>query len=673
MPAGPHPITKHALLFAAVALAIAGVGVALEYPVAGAVFEGNSVFLSGPDDYMRVYRARQIASGEAHRLRYMPEINSPIGAQLHWTAPMDYLIAGAGTIFGGLASGQSDAFAAVAACVPVALGACYVLCMIGFMRRGFGPWPALLVGAVVVLSPAFHRVFRLGHADHHCLVNVLLLIALGGWIPRAEQDGTPGRPTTLGAALSGLAMGLALWVAASAVYFWAALLAGISYACLTGSQAARQHYAEKRFAWNCATAAVVAVCFLLENWPDLNAFAVDKISLLHLALVALAFLVPSRPAAGPLQPGRIVVFAVGLVGFTAWLLLDRSRAFEYVSGDDFFRWSASIAELQPLFTRTTSDWSLAPMHVWLGYVPYAFTVLWLFFLMSRAVPRPVKGALGIVGPIVLLLAILQRRWLDHVNLAVTPVAVLGAYELARVLATRFSAKPHVVLQVSATTAILITVLLPGTIHILSRRTQAEITANEYQRRTHFVAQRILAYEAAHPSQHSNRRAILSEEGEGPALLYWTGLPVVAAPYHRALDGVMQASRFFAERDPAAARRQLDSLGVRYIVMPPRAHEQLMQFEQMVFGELRSFSPPDDILDAAGNLLRKINYRREAALTMAYRLVIESHTQVIPSIELIAKIDEGATTPDGKPLLTGLLYVVQDLPSPPTPAADRPSD
>jgi len=146
------------------------------------------------------------------------------------------------------------------------------------------------------------------------------------------------------------------------------------------------------------------------------------------------------------------------------------------------------------------------------------------------------------------------------------------------------------------------------------------------------------------------------------LLYCTDLPVVATPYHRALDGLIEAARFFAERDPLEARRQLDRLGVRYVVMPPRAHEQLMHFEKIAFGELRSFDPPTETINRFGRIMQKLNYRpREVSQTMAYRLVMEPDDEVIPGVKRIAEIQEGATTPDGKPMKTGLLYVVNHLP------------
>ena len=138
------------------------------------------------------------------------------------------------------------------------------------------------------------------------------------------------------------------------------------------------------------------------------------------------------------------------------------------------------------------------------------------------------------------------------------------------------------------------------------------------------------------------------------LLYRTGLPVVATPYHRAIDGLVEAAKFFAERDPQAAWWQLERLGVRYVVAPYRAHEQLMNFERVAFGELRSYDPPTQTIDSSGRLHEVLHYRPEAALTMAYRLALRPDG-AITDVECIARIKEGADTPDG---LSGLVYVVQ---------------
>jgi hypothetical protein len=350
------------------------------------------------------------------------------------------------------------------------------------------------------------------------------------------------------------------------------------------------------------------------------------------------------------------------------------------------RWFNYLVEFQPLYARVGSELSLRPLHSLLGFVPYALPVLYVFFLRSRQTPPAIKYTLGLLAPAIMVLAIRQVRWIEHYDLVVLPVVVVGAWELAHVLARRAGldqpqASPDAAPQEqgkppddrsliplrpepAAMGAFVLLALLvyPAAETMLSLDTAQAKNAAIYVRRTDRVAGRILAYEAEHADFDSRRRAILCEEGEGPALLYWTGLPVVATPYHRALDGLLEMARFYAERDPAKAREQLDRLGVRYVVMPHHANEQLMQCEDLAFGELRSFDPPDRSMDESGHEVFKLNYRAaEVARTMAYRLVMEPRSEVIPGVELVSDIYEGAKTRDGQPMKTGLLYVVHDLP------------
>jgi len=73
---------------------------------------------------------------------------------------MDYLLAGAGLVLGPSLRNMPIPSDAQAAWVPLGLGVIYLLYMMVVVRRGFGWQPAVLVGLMIVLSPAWHRVFR---------------------------------------------------------------------------------------------------------------------------------------------------------------------------------------------------------------------------------------------------------------------------------------------------------------------------------------------------------------------------------------------------------------------------------------------------------------------------------------------------------------------------------
>ncbi|MFQ5412050.1 MAG: STT3 domain-containing protein [Phycisphaerae bacterium] len=636
------------------------------------------IFFPDPDDYLRTYRAKRIVAGESIRIRHMPDLNHPDGVELHWTAVMDFLLAGAGILVAGLTT-HPDPAGIAAAWIPVALGALYVACMIGWLRRGFGWGPGLLAGLLIIASPAYHRAFQLGHADHHALLELLFVVALGAWAGRIRDDGNPGVPPRSAAIISGVAIGLAIWTATFSLLVWGAILVGIHVACRRADASSRPAFLAAHRAWCMTVAGVVAAGYVFENWPDLGSVAIDKISTLHLTGVLIAWLVPiggaTRTSASSRtddpstqteavaiaadDQGRVtrkVLLLLAVAATVVWFATRQDRVLEPVRSPELSRWHDLNAELQPLITHAGRDWSLKPMHDRLGFLPYALPIALPLFLLSKRVPPVVKVGLGVLGPVITLLCIRHLRFTDHFNLAVVPIVVIGAGEGVDRIFFR-GRSPQPMIRFAASVGILLLLAIPyrGWLDRLSDRIDSPPPI--HLQRTDFVAMAIREYERTHGASADGRRAILCEEGEGPMLLYETGLPVVAAPYHRAIGGIVQAARFYSERDPHAARARLDRLGVRYVVMPFRAHEQLMNFERIAFGELQSFDPPKQWLDPHGNPRQALRYRPEYSKTMAYRLWAHPQSPCIEGLELIRGITDDPQRPNAE---NGLLYAVHGI-------------
>lgn len=666
-PVAVRGTSRLATTFAALVVLLCLVTLWRQYPRWDAVFTADRVFFVDPDDYTRARRAEQLISGPARRIVRMPEMNYPVGLLSHWTLPMDYFLAASHYVFGAVVP-HNDQPAAAFACLPALVGLVFVAGLAWFVQRAAGTAPAILSGFLVVLSPAFYRVFQLGHPDHHCLLELLLLVSFGCWWRVGNTENPEHLAADRASAIaSGLSMGLAIWVAAQALLFWGILLAGLTAACWLAASERRRAFVRLRLWWGGGVAFVVAVGFLVENWPELNAVAIDRISALHVAAVAVGLLTPARG----LPPRRAWILRVCFValsfGLIVWVAANREDVFRFVRGDAFYRWSAQIAELQPLVTRIGPEWSFEPMHARLGLLPYVFPPLWWFFMRSERVSLVMKAALGPGSAVVLALTLLQLRWLDHFGWALTPVAGVGAWELMKGRTRRDGLGLG---RLASAGAFLAVVMAPAAWWVLTLTPERAAAAGGQQARTEFAARRIATHEEADPSGTSHRRAILCDEGEGPALMYWTGLPVVAAPYHRGLQGVLEAAEFFAERDPQAARDRLDRLGVRYIVVPMRPHEQLMQFEQLAFGEWRSFDPPIWERDATGRWRLQPRYRPEVVQTLAYRLALADEGEVIPGVTRIANLLEGSPDAPERRMKTGLVFVVDDLPTPEHPATAR---
>ncbi len=657
MPPVTPSMRRASLLGWLAAVTIAAVGVGLEWRRIPAVFTTSGVIFIDPDDDMRLCRVRSIIEGGPAILRHDAEVNWPRGVEMHWTAPLDYVLVGAVTLFGGLTK-ETDRIAGVAAWAPLWMGLAYSLVMMAMIRRACGWGPALLAGLMIVLSPAYHRVFPFGHPDHQCLLELLFAIAVSAWVPWRDESEMPRIPSRRCVILGGAAIGLALWTASQALPIWGAILVGATYASFHASPECRATWAARRREWSLAVLAVVVCGYFIENKPNLGEIAIDKISLFYVALAILSLFVPSG-GPGPSAKVRWATFVIAAAIVVGGSIAEKETLFRYVSGDALFRWWSIVAELLPLYTHVNGRWSLVPLQQHLGYEVYALPVLLLFFVRSKTMPCGAKFmfalmALGMTGCV-----IYQRRWLDHVNLGVVPVTVVGAWEMIRVVGTRRSSKTGERIGPPPWERFLATAVVIGILcyPCAAGFVRAPISDTDIQgARAAFVAERIDAYESAHPTKNPSRRAILCDEGIGPMLHYRTRLPVVAVPYHRAIDGIVAAAKFFAERDPLAARRMLDALGVRYVVVPYRPHEQLINFERIAFGELKSYDPPEQSLDEQGNVRERLKYRPEITETAIYRLTLHGGGG-IPGLELIESVAEGATTPDGK---SGLLYVVKDL-------------
>lgn len=636
------------------------------------------VFFPDPDDYLRTYRAKKIVAGESVRIRHMADLNYPEGVELHWTAPMDILLAGAGILTATLTT-HPDPVGVASAWMPVVLGVFYLACMIAWLRRGFGWGPALIAGLLIILSPAFHRVFQLGHADHHALLELLYVVSIGAWSVRVREDGTPGASTRSAAAISGLAIGLAIWTATFSLLIWSVILMGIHITGRRADDATRPATLSVHRVWCTTVAVVVAAGYVFENWPDLGSVAIDKISTLHLSVVLIAWLVPiggtTRTALSSHSDDsstqtdavtivqkeqwrvtRKVALLVAIAATVIWFAAQQDRVLEPVRSPELALWHALNAELQPLVAHAGRQWSLTPLHNRLGFLPYALPIALPLFLLSMRVPTVIKVVLGLLATILTTLCLRYLRFTDHFNLAVVPVVVIGVGEgVDRVLFRARSYKPKARFATSA--IILLLLVLPYKGWLANLSIQIDSPPPIQLQRTDFVALAIRAYERTHVHSPDTRRAILCEEGEGPMLLYETHLPVVAAPYHRAIGGIVEAAKFFSQGDPRAARDQLDRLGIRYVVMPFRAHEQLMNFERIAFGKLQSFDPPKQWLNPNGKLLQELQYRPEFTSTMAYRLWAYPQSPCIEGLELIRGITDDPRRPEAE---NGLLYVVHDL-------------
>ncbi|HUN80843.1 MAG TPA: hypothetical protein VMV81_04960, partial [Phycisphaerae bacterium] len=526
LPASPRTSAKQSGRIACwfLSAAVIACGLGLEMRRMPSVYSQGRWFLPDTDDYMRLFRVRMILDGKATIVRHIAEINAPAGATLHWTAPMDYLLVGAIRLSRWLGGG-SWPLEQMAAWTPALLGAVYLGLVIFFMRRSLGWGPAIVGGLVMATSRGYHRVFQLGHCDHHCLIELFQWIGIAAIWPRRDD---PNRePTRAGAIISGLAAGMALWVAAQAMLVSAAIFAGVVFATFYVPMERRMVWIARRREWNLALLAVLIVGWLIEQWPTPWRGELDKISLFHVLIAALGLLIPAGKTSSGQRVGvRLAAFVLGVIGFGFWFGAHRAAMASIFVRPEFYWWSATIAELEPLYLHAGGEWSIAPIAFMLGYLPYLLPVFIPVFLLSRELHSAAKLTLVVLSLTVTMLSVQHMRWIDHVYLGIMPISVIALFEMGRRIAARDPkgwGPAGSYLPTAVAIAALALLVYPSAKRVIFEMPQMPAP---FVIRAALAADVINKYQKESPAMNG-RRAILADQEAGPTMLFMTGLPIVA--------------------------------------------------------------------------------------------------------------------------------------------------
>lgn len=272
--------------------------------------------LADADGYLRLMRVQALREGGAWFDDLMPRVAAPEGIVVQWTRPLDLLIllpALALERLLGLAPTQAlfvvGQFVSPVLLVAAAVAAAWAAQAVW---QGSAPWfAALLLGTM----PAAQAYSGMGRADHHALILLSIVVALGATL-RAFRPGASVRI----AAAAGAAYGFGLWAGPEVVLVLVPVLAAAGLLAVLapdGRVAARQGLSIAL-----GMAAMLAFAIMVEHAPaEWSMVAYDQVSVHHLVLallMAAVFAAALRVGAAP-RPRRVVV--AGLAGVAAFALL----------------------------------------------------------------------------------------------------------------------------------------------------------------------------------------------------------------------------------------------------------------------------------------------------------------------------------------------------------------
>lgn len=493
--------------------------------------------LTDSDGYTRLLRLQEWSGAGGWHDRRLYALGPPDGSYLHWGRAVDLLIwpfwkiaslvldSGAALFWVGLV------FAPVlhAALVPTLARAC----------RSLPPSALWLLGPLLVTQRTLGADAFPGRPDHH----VLLALIFGGALAvlAGSRDAAGALPKRGVIALA-LAVALALWASPEALLIAGMIGAVLAATWLAGSHAALDDW--RRFSLFLAGFASLAL--LAERAPgDLLAREIDRLSIVHLAalfLIAAGLALLSRAPQGLVSNAKRRVVALTALGGTALTLLLALfpeillGGYAHVGPEVRALLISVVPAENPLLPRSARE--AIDFFIDLG-LPLVVTPFVAWRLVVAPSARLATHAVALAFFLPLSMAI--SRFAMYAELAaLVPAAEMGSLALAAAgAALRRRETPSAVApkvkSLAAASAALALIASPWLIGIFL---QHHYFPNLSYRQTRPCLYHDLADAAALRGGLPAGTILTENLFDGPEVAWKFGRPVVAGPYHRAHEQIV---------------------------------------------------------------------------------------------------------------------------------------
>lgn len=522
------------------------------------------------DGYFRLIRVQALVAEWDWFNTEIERSNWPFGEEIHWTRPLDLLIIALALPAKPFLGWDS----AIALAGSVVSPICHAALCIGAV------WAArpLIGGArsplamLLMLSMAGAFLYSvIGRADHHALLLLITLAALGGWM-RALGDSGKDRHA-VGVAL---VMALGIWVSPEALIPLAAIyLAGGVVWILHGNQVVRPN----RLMSAVLLLGLAAALFVERPPSDWLAVEFDRISLPHLTMAALAL--SFWGVAGKMSrigtSGRYSRVAAALVGgaLTVAILLLIHPGFHQgpiaqadpVMGVIFFPY---VQEMQSLFPR---DWEkLVRVILYMG-APVMALVFALVYIIRRKLERTTLAAWLVLTSMLIVtipLGVAQVRLVGYSGVAAA-LGLTGFLVVVLPLVNkRMTGWARRFARIGLMSAVIIGApifaLLVGAVTL--DPDEGEVESGQLSPEGCSV--RALAPVLVEAAAGEGEKALVTSINRGPEILYRTGIPILSGPYHRNHEGMVALTDFLLAPEPETSRGIAMERQVGWVLLCPSA-------------------------------------------------------------------------------------------------------
>ncbi|SMQ85682.1 hypothetical protein SAMN06295905_2971 [Devosia lucknowensis] len=547
----------------------------------------NGPFFADTDDAMRMVVVRDLTAGQNWYDLVQHRLNTPYGAEIHWSRLVDLPIAAlvmAASLF------ADPRMAAMIA------GTIWPLLLVGTLlwlsaRVAFelvgreGLLPALVLP---ILSPAVLAEFNPGRIDHHGVIIVLTMACLLASLVALRRP--------LAAWLAGVVAATALAVAleAAPLVVAAVLAFGLAYVADPARAANLRRF-------GLALAGGLAVHLALarppSRWLEAACDMISPVFVLAGLGVGLAYLVVSvLPPPRQAWQRLALLGALGIAAVAVVVLAyPQCLAGPYGSLDPWLQenWIAVIVEAKP--------W-----HASLFELPvYAITVAAPVFLgllaTAAALVRDRERRMGWLTVLVFLAcaALVMLTQIRGARLAILPAIPAAAWLIVRARAVYLD-RPRIVSALGLVgswlvfSGVILSMLVSLVVDLLPDGRAQAVAQTRASKQPCLVSDSFADLRALPPER------IMTPIDLGSHMLLETPHEVVAAPYHRNEDGVLDAFRFF-NRSADEAREIARVRGLGLLVTCPAMPEMRgagLDVPGTLSNLLAAGTPPDWLEDVS---------------------------------------------------------------------------
>jgi len=514
--------------------------------------------LPGPDDFMRLVQVRSLLSGQSWYDSTAYRMLLPEGADIHWSRLIDAPLAGLVYLMSPL-MGQQLAERLTTIIWPTIILVLTVLVITKICDSLFSRYNRLLPVFFTVLCVSSLAQFVPGRIDHHnvqILLYVGLLWCLVNWQkPHANI-------------IAGIVIPLSISIGLDVLVLFVLLMAWFGMEWAIGFD--RNGKALRRFALSLAAATLVLypVNIAPAQWFAAHCDANSLVYLSAQLAIALSMLVMSFCSpflAGGTAKTRIIsrlTLSLGLAAGSAVILLAVFPAciggpYAAVSDELNSRWLSQVSEAKNLMA-VLNDYP----EYWIKTVGYCILIFatgaWLLSNNPENKTRMAMIYAAFLASV--LLTIIQYRTIRIGFFAAIPICVLASEIIARKLVDRFGGGSlpsmagqvaSVIILSTASWAFVGTLLLAKPAQSFSSHTNTQAvnqSANSLSLRKTCFLESDYKLLASLPNGH-----VISGLNSAPAILIFTDKTVVAGPYHRNQQGILDVMDFFLT-DEAKARQ-----------------------------------------------------------------------------------------------------------------------